>query len=247
MGREPTDKANLTVRMQEKLRKAIEDAASKNGESLNSEIVRRLEQSLEREKQDSLLANYVGSKSLLETLRGAALIQDMLDRRDQAKKGTELSELATRLAIEHYLFAFFPPVPTPANGKEWLAVPEEVRDAIDAALWLAEYLTGVRHVEVSDLPDPSFPFEYGDRVPTKDYPRRGIEEHINMRGWNELGRRKTEALHGRDGLAQAYRHLRQHIAENGPDDLPPPIQDLLSLFAPPSAKSADASDAKAGG
>jgi len=49
--REPSEKAQLKVRCPERLRARLEAEAAREGHSLNSEIVSRLEQSFELEKQ----------------------------------------------------------------------------------------------------------------------------------------------------------------------------------------------------
>src|SRR5262249_20288457 len=49
MGRKPADKVGTMVRFSERLRRRIEKAAQTNNQSMNSEIVRRLEDSFRRE------------------------------------------------------------------------------------------------------------------------------------------------------------------------------------------------------
>jgi len=54
MSRKPSETVQLKLRFPEKLRQRIESAAARNERSMNAEIVRRLEQSFQKE---DLLAN----------------------------------------------------------------------------------------------------------------------------------------------------------------------------------------------
>jgi hypothetical protein len=60
MARKPADTIQLKVRMSEALRRQMEDAAARNGRSMNAEIVARLEYSA-RKDQDAMteLAKHV--------------------------------------------------------------------------------------------------------------------------------------------------------------------------------------------
>src|SRR5437764_217881 len=55
MARKPMDPVQLKLRFSEKLRARIEAAALKNGQSMNSEIVQRLEQSFARVNTQDLI------------------------------------------------------------------------------------------------------------------------------------------------------------------------------------------------
>src|SRR5262245_13332521 len=49
MGRKPADKVGIIVRLSEALRRRIEKTAQKNNQSMNLEIVRRLEESFRKD------------------------------------------------------------------------------------------------------------------------------------------------------------------------------------------------------
>jgi Arc-like DNA binding domain len=53
MARKPTDTIQLKVRMSETLRRQMEDAAARNGRSMNAEIVARLGHSIQKD-QDAI-------------------------------------------------------------------------------------------------------------------------------------------------------------------------------------------------
>jgi len=53
MARKPTDTIQLKVRMLETLRRQMEDAAARNGRSMNAEIVARLGHSIQKD-QDAI-------------------------------------------------------------------------------------------------------------------------------------------------------------------------------------------------
>jgi len=55
MSRKPTDPVQLKLRFSEKLRQRIEKAALRNNQSMNTEIVRRLEESFGREELNEAL------------------------------------------------------------------------------------------------------------------------------------------------------------------------------------------------
>lgn len=55
MPRKPSDTVQLKLRFPERLRVRIENAASKSGHSMNSEIVRRLEQSFSRDDVSGII------------------------------------------------------------------------------------------------------------------------------------------------------------------------------------------------
>lgn len=80
--RKPTAKAQIKVRLQETLRSRLEMEAKKHGVSLNQEIVRRLERSLEQE----LIGQAVSTSA-----RGAVLDAT-------AEFGEKVRELNSRLA-----------------------------------------------------------------------------------------------------------------------------------------------------
>jgi hypothetical protein len=48
MARKPTDTVQLKVRLSEALRRQMEDAAARNGRSMNAEIVARLQSSVQK-------------------------------------------------------------------------------------------------------------------------------------------------------------------------------------------------------
>jgi hypothetical protein len=48
MARKPTDTTQLKVRLSEALRRQMEDAAARNGRSMNAEIVARLQSSVQK-------------------------------------------------------------------------------------------------------------------------------------------------------------------------------------------------------
>jgi hypothetical protein len=56
MARKPADTVQLKLRFPEKLRRRIEAAADKNQQSMNAEIVERLEQSFQKDDQASVTA-----------------------------------------------------------------------------------------------------------------------------------------------------------------------------------------------
>jgi len=66
--RKPTETVQVPVRMQERLRAALEKAAKERGEktSLNSEIVRRLEQSFDQEAAHKMLTT---AQTILDEVR----------------------------------------------------------------------------------------------------------------------------------------------------------------------------------
>src|SRR4051812_27724643 len=69
MARKPTQPVQLKLRFPEKLRARIEAAALKNGQSMNSEIVQRLEQSFERANTHDLIqstATFAASSAVRE-------------------------------------------------------------------------------------------------------------------------------------------------------------------------------------
>jgi hypothetical protein len=53
MARKPTDTTQLKVRLSEALRRQMEDAAARNGRSMNAEIVARLQSSVQK-NQDAV-------------------------------------------------------------------------------------------------------------------------------------------------------------------------------------------------
>jgi hypothetical protein len=53
MARKPTDTIQLKVRLSEALRRQMEDAAARNGRSMNAEIVARLQHSIQKD-QDAI-------------------------------------------------------------------------------------------------------------------------------------------------------------------------------------------------
>lgn len=53
MARKPTDTVQLKVRLSEALRRQMEDAAARNGRSMNAEIVTRLQSSIQK-NQDAI-------------------------------------------------------------------------------------------------------------------------------------------------------------------------------------------------
>jgi len=55
MPRKPADPVHLKLRFNEKLRQRIERAALRNNQSMNAEIVRRLEESFDREELNETL------------------------------------------------------------------------------------------------------------------------------------------------------------------------------------------------
>jgi hypothetical protein len=78
MARKPTDTVHLNLRFSEALRRRLESAAKKRGGSLNSEIVDRLERSVEMEDEadraaqvaDAVLTHHLADN----TKAGAALV-----------------------------------------------------------------------------------------------------------------------------------------------------------------------------
>jgi Arc-like DNA binding dprotein len=60
VARKPTDTIQLKVRLSEALRRQMEDAAARNGRSMNAEIVARLQHSIQKD-QDAIteLAKHV--------------------------------------------------------------------------------------------------------------------------------------------------------------------------------------------
>jgi hypothetical protein len=83
--RKPTDTVQVPVRMQERLRADLEKAAKKRGEktSLNSEIVRRLEESFDQETARELLSQ---AQRILEEVNAITPEQAaaVIKRRDDA-------------------------------------------------------------------------------------------------------------------------------------------------------------------
>lgn len=61
MARKPAETVQLKLRFSESLRRKLERAAAQNAQSMNAEIVRRLEKSIETE---DLLANVLGGPEL---------------------------------------------------------------------------------------------------------------------------------------------------------------------------------------
>jgi hypothetical protein len=59
--RKPTDYAQMNLRLRETLRKQIEVEAKKNGWSLNSELVRRLERSFINQSVEALIQQAVAA------------------------------------------------------------------------------------------------------------------------------------------------------------------------------------------
>ena len=63
MARKPAETVQLKLRFPEKLRSRIEAAALKNNQSMNSEIVARLEQSFEKDDRRALVTEVANAAS----------------------------------------------------------------------------------------------------------------------------------------------------------------------------------------
>src|SRR5262245_29146816 len=59
MARKPTDTVHLRLRFDERLRRRLEQAAERNQQSMNAEIVARLEQSFGREDMKAMVSEAV--------------------------------------------------------------------------------------------------------------------------------------------------------------------------------------------
>jgi hypothetical protein len=69
MARKPADTVQLKLRFPEKLRRRIEAAAGKNQQSMNAEIVERLEQSFQKDDQAGLAAVVLSLDNRVAELR----------------------------------------------------------------------------------------------------------------------------------------------------------------------------------
>ena len=77
MARKPSESVQLKLRFSERLRMRIEQAAKKNDQSLNSEIVRRLEQSFERDDRAALIQQVEATVTASATTTATLVISEL--------------------------------------------------------------------------------------------------------------------------------------------------------------------------
>jgi Arc-like DNA binding domain len=76
MARKPTDTVHLRLRFGEKLRRRLERAAAENKQSMNAEIIRRLEESFRKQDQKQLITSIVQETLTIIGPRGAVVVPD---------------------------------------------------------------------------------------------------------------------------------------------------------------------------
>ena len=74
MARKPTDTVHLRLRFDEKLRRRLERAAAENKQSMNAEIIRRLEESFQKQDQKQLISSIVQETLTIIGPRGAVVV-----------------------------------------------------------------------------------------------------------------------------------------------------------------------------
>jgi hypothetical protein len=90
MARKPTDTVQLKLRFPERLRRRIEQAAERSRQSMNAEIVDRLEQSFHKEdalERDRKLVQEAADATLNTLAPLIGLIEPEQDRRDRSERG----------------------------------------------------------------------------------------------------------------------------------------------------------------
>jgi hypothetical protein len=86
MARKPTDTVKLQLRFQESLRRRLERAAARNNRSMNTEIIHRLEESVQREATTA------------QELRTLRMLSDHMAQQGQTESfGTPLTEINAKL------------------------------------------------------------------------------------------------------------------------------------------------------
>jgi hypothetical protein len=96
VARKLTDTVKLQVRLSERLRRRLEKAAEHNDWSMNTEIVNRLDSSLQREEQEKIIGGVIEqavheaatktARRLEQELRQRGLIPDQMARPQEATK-----------------------------------------------------------------------------------------------------------------------------------------------------------------
>jgi 16S rRNA U1498 N3-methylase RsmE len=103
MARKPTDTVQLKLRFPEKLRRRIEQAAERGKQSMNAEIIERLEQSFHKEDQlerDRKLAQEAADATLSTLAPLMGLIEteeDWLNRWEQRLKDASVVNLLDKM------------------------------------------------------------------------------------------------------------------------------------------------------
>jgi hypothetical protein len=96
VARKLTDTVKLQVRLSERLRRRLEQAAKHHDWSMNTEIVNRLDSSLQREEQEQIIGGLIEqavqdaatktATRLEQELRQRGLIPDQMARPEEATK-----------------------------------------------------------------------------------------------------------------------------------------------------------------
>jgi hypothetical protein len=106
MARKPTDEVQLKLRFSEALRRRIDKAAARNIRSMNTEIVHRVQESLDRDQGDPItvaVRSFIESVDKLYGLRGVSISfeklgLDSLESLNQ--KLTSINEVLERSLLE---------------------------------------------------------------------------------------------------------------------------------------------------
>jgi hypothetical protein len=96
MARKPADQVQLKLRFNEALRSRLEKQADRNNHSMNAEIIRRLEQSFQEQKDAAILSMLVGSNdAAAELLR--KMVAEFQANPDWDTQKTGRQKIATKI------------------------------------------------------------------------------------------------------------------------------------------------------
>ncbi len=116
--RAPSDIVNLKLRLREDLRARLEASAKAEGNSLNSEIIRRLEMDLADDKRGLIETAMLGGGYNARLVRGIAALL-VIANPGSSDEMSIAQRWAVRLGINHLLDAL---MPVPSQGDQ---MPQE--------------------------------------------------------------------------------------------------------------------------